>query len=85
MCEPASPGKVLRFFTFLTGEGATENFSWPFPDFLMSEKNRWGGGQKKIFSDVIFLRPLTFILNESHALYVSDVFQVMSIDFACVL
>ena len=54
------PRKSLRIFTFLTRGMGTENFFWLFPDFLMSEKNRWGGPgvRRKFFSDVIFLRPL---------------------------
>ena len=55
-----SPQKIFEIFQFSdAGGGATENFFWLFPDFLMSEKNRWGGGvRRKFFSDVIFLRPL---------------------------
>ena len=43
-----------KFWNFLT-RGATENFSSPFPDFLLSEnKNRWDGVRSFFFPDVIF-------------------------------
>ena len=69
-----SPQKIFEIFHFSdAGGGATENFFWLFPDFLMSEKNRWGGGRRNFFFwRNFFTAPYLFLLNKTSLFEKSD-------------